>query len=148
MLLVENEQLHRMCTHVLELERPAFGDLNRVLGLDLASFALPLAAHQLAGDNGGGGGGGGDDAATAHRWALSDTLAHLCAHPGFPLLTAKLTPQMAPRAVAFASDSWEVRSVRAWTGASRVSSLSRASFHETFLRVRPLYPRFGRGCLA
>ena len=88
-LLVENEQVHRACTHMLHNPRPSFADLNRVIAADVAAVTLPLAPAS-----------GGRDA------LLSASLAHVCPHPGFPLLTARLTPQMPRSSIRFTSDTW------------------------------------------
>ena len=49
---------------------------------------------------------GEDSPAPSPSLTLSDTIGHLCAHPGFKFLNTRLVPQVPSASLAFSNDSW------------------------------------------
>jgi tubulin delta len=86
-LLLENEQLDRVCTQMLKIESPSLDDLNGVIA---QSIAAPLLPHSAV-----------------SRAPLADVLSHLCKNPAFPVLSAKIAPLMPPRSIEFSSFTWK-----------------------------------------
>jgi len=130
-VVARNDTLSDICTKLLRISSPGFDDLNEVAAQTLAHALLPshaeteasLAANRAAAGAGAGGRGGagppGPSGAGAGAGAaapeggrramraLSAAAEHLCAHPGYRLLSAASVPQMPPAQVDFEVFRWE-----------------------------------------
>jgi tubulin delta len=93
-VLVENDVIGAVCARLFGVPRPSFDHLNTVIAAHLAAALLPARPIEPAAR--------GDTCA----WRLSDSVAHLFAHPAFRLSTLRLVPQTAAAARAFDVLSW------------------------------------------
>ena len=86
-------------------------------GSRTSSTSTSTSTSSSGGGGGGSGGGGGGpfgggsgpssaDSPAPRMDRLSDTLRHLCAHPGYRFLTTRLVPMVPSASIDFASDSW------------------------------------------
>eukprot|EP00741_Cyanophora_paradoxa_P005363 tig00000880_g5201.t1 len=110
-----NEVASAVCTRLLNVARPNFPDLNRVIASSLAAVLLPsrLSPSPAPCAPAPSARPGRPASASASRAALGrptnvllDPLRHLCSHPSYKLLTIKTTPQMPRASVPFTVFQW------------------------------------------
>ncbi|XP_033118792.1 tubulin delta chain-like [Anneissia japonica] len=90
-LLLNNDNLNKICSQLLGIKNVGFKDMNRVIGHQLASAFEPAYIHC-------------DKSST---WSsVEDTFEHLVAHPEFKLLTSRSVPQTSERSMEFSTYNW------------------------------------------
>ncbi|XP_070572249.1 tubulin delta chain-like [Ptychodera flava] len=95
LLILENDQLHRICAQLMNIKNISFRDINRVIVHKLASVLLP-AKPQWPGDSP-------SYLCTNH---LGEMLASLVPHPEYKLLSLKNIPQMSEKSLAYSTFTW------------------------------------------
>lgn len=98
-ILLQNDQLHKVCSKLLLLKEISFADLNKVASHVLAGVlqpAVPLESYRTSGRTDYG----------LHHCMLSDLCAHLTPHPSYPLLDVKCVPQMPEQSHAYTRYLW------------------------------------------
>jgi len=66
-IVIENDQINAVCSQLLNIKRPSFGDLNQVISRNLAALFLPSGTSSGRRVN-----------------LLGDPLQHMCCHPVMP----------------------------------------------------------------
>lgn len=103
-LVLQNDQLHRICSKLLLLKEITFMDVNRVVSHSLASLFQPAIPYDVAGISG--------DARAGyhpllwHQSSLSNMVSLLTPHPNYKLLSVRCVPQMPERSHAFSRYLW------------------------------------------
>lgn len=92
--ILENESLSNACTSLLKIPQPSFSDLNNLVSLYISSTMLSSSSS----------------CGTKH--SLTDSIAHLCSHPGYKVINAKIAPITSSQSVEFTTDSWLALSKR------------------------------------
>ena len=110
-LLLQNKQLHKVCSQLLHMKEISMEDINTVVAHSLASFlqpAVPFGAHALQGKhmNTSRMGVEWDDPLLYSRCCMSDLVTSLCPHPLYKFLSVKITPQMVDSTHAFTHYLW------------------------------------------
>ncbi len=85
-ILLQNQQLHKVCSQLLHLKEITFSDINRVLAHSLASMlqpAVPFDAHPHH-----------EDMSLYGRCRLSDLVRGLSPHPQYKILSLRSIPQI------------------------------------------------------
>ena len=99
-ILLENEQLHEICSKLLHLKRISFRDINKVIAHKLASVFQPVKLFSA----------GSDSPAYRSKEHISNMLGNLveslCCHTEYKLLNLKNIPHMPEKSLAFSSYSW------------------------------------------
>ncbi|XP_076452877.1 tubulin delta chain-like [Babylonia areolata] len=93
-VVMENDELHKICSQLLAIKRIAFKDINRVISHKLTSFLQPshLSVSSLH--------------STLSTRQLGWKLQHLVPHPDHKLLTIRNIPQVSERAMEFSTFQW------------------------------------------
>lgn len=91
-LIMENDQLHKICTQLLNIKKIGFRDINKVICHKLLGLLLPAVAEKHAGYK------------TSNH--LGEMLEHLVPCPDYKLLTVKNIPQMSDVSKDFSSFQW------------------------------------------
>mmetsp|Transcript_6826 Transcript_6826/g.10699 ORF Transcript_6826/g.10699 Transcript_6826/m.10699 type:complete len:443 (+) Transcript_6826:226-1554(+) len=94
-ITVENETVNAICTKLLNIQRPSFGDLNRVIAANLAHVLAPSRRYNST-----------ESSSGVSTNILLDPIRHLCSHPSYKLLNIRATPQIPPRSIAYTVFSW------------------------------------------
>jgi tubulin delta len=94
--ILENESLSLACTSALNISQPSFSDINNLISLYISSAMLSSYEVQ----------------SSPNKVGLSDSLAHLCSHPGYKFINAAMAPITSPMSVEFTTDSWLALSKR------------------------------------
>ena len=111
-LLMQNDQLHKVCSKLLLLNHISFSDINQVMCHSLASLLQPAVKFEhlkrLAMSS--------DDARSYQRsifdpllyskCSLNELQAHLCPRKDFKFVTLKSIPQIPDRSQAYSSFLW------------------------------------------
>lgn len=109
-LLLQNQQLHKVCSQLLHMKEISMVDINTVVAHSLASFlqpASPLGAHvQEKSKSGGGRGRRGEDALVYSFCRTSDLVTSLCPHPMYKFLSIKTIPQILESTHAYTHYLW------------------------------------------
>ncbi|CAN9511499.1 unnamed protein product [Ophioblennius macclurei] len=92
MLVHENDVVHKVCSHLLNIKHISFGDVNRVIAHQLGSVLQPA----LTADSGG----------VHSRNPLGELLSALACHTEYKLLSVCTIPQMASSSIAYSTFSW------------------------------------------
>lgn len=87
----ENEIASMLCKTMKGIERPSLAQLNQTIVSNICPIFLPKSTSTGKG---------------GFRHSLIDDITHLCAHPGYPFLDVKVTPQTSNQSVDFTCDSW------------------------------------------
>jgi tubulin delta len=95
--ILENESLSLACTSALNISQPSFSDINNLISLYISSATL--SSYEVQSSN-------------PHKVGLSDSLTHLCSHPGYKFINAAMVPITSPMSVEFTTDSWLALSKR------------------------------------
>lgn len=91
-LIMENDQLHKICTQLLHISKIGFKDINKVICHKLMGILLPAVTEKHAGYQ------------TSN--SLGEMLEHLVPCPDYKLLTVKNIPQMSDTSKDFSSFQW------------------------------------------
>lgn len=97
-LLLQNQQFHKVCSQLLHLKEVALSDINKVISHSLASAlqpAVPFDAHLPTHDN-----------MMYGRCRLSTLASFLCPHAHFKFLSVKTIPQMPDSSHAYSRYMW------------------------------------------
>lgn len=117
-LLLQNQQLHKVCSQLLHMKEISMVDINTVVAHSLASFlqpAVPFGVHvrgKYGGGSGGGGGEGGrggmrtEDSLFYSHCRPSDLVTSLCPHPLYKFLSIKTIPQILDSTHAYTHYLW------------------------------------------
>lgn len=90
-IVMENDELHKICSQLLNIKRISFRDINRVICHKLTSFLQP--AHPVG-------------LGTGYGAELGCKLQHLVPHPDHKLLTVRNIPVVSERAMEFSTFQW------------------------------------------
>lgn len=93
--LFENEKAKNLCRQYKGIDRPSLYDINSLIAANVSPIFLPK--YQMY------------DSGSKNRLklsSLSSDIAHLCAHPGYRLMTVKNQPQTFQASIEYTSDSW------------------------------------------
>lgn len=105
-LLLENQQLHQVCSQLLHMKEVSLADINKVISHSLASAlqpAVPFDAHlsglhtQLQEDK---------EPLAFSRCRLGDVISLLCPHQQYKFLSLKSIPQMPDTSHAYSRFLW------------------------------------------
>ena len=102
-LVMQNQQLHRVCSKLLHLKEVTLSDINKVISHSLASTlqpAIPYDAHLMSTRQ------RQVDGLMYSRWRLGEMASQLCPHPQYKFLTLKTIPQMPDSAHAYSRFLW------------------------------------------
>ncbi|KAK7087673.1 tubulin delta chain-like [Littorina saxatilis] len=91
-VVMENDELHKICSQLLGIKRISFLDINRVICHKLTSFLQP--AQQT------------HSTFTSSTQDLGWKLQHLVPHPEHKLLTIRNIPQVSERSMEFSTFQW------------------------------------------
>lgn len=100
-LLLQNQQFHRVCSQLLHLKEVTLADINKVISHSLVNAvqpAIPYEAHLSAR--------GEENALGYSRCRLSDMVSHLCSHPQYRFLSLRTIPQMPDSSHAYSRFLW------------------------------------------
>ncbi|KAL0491234.1 tubulin delta [Acrasis kona] len=89
-ILMENDQLSRMCSELFSIKNPSFEDLNGVIADQLSNVLLPSNRS--------------DNNRPLELWY--DVIDYLCCHPNYRLLHLLSTPQVSQRSKAYSNFIW------------------------------------------
>lgn len=92
LILLENEMAQVLCKQMRGIERPALSDLNIVLSNHIVPILLPKVRDRSP------------YGTLFHHF--SDDIIHMTAHPRYPFLNIKLTPQTSKMSVDYTFDHW------------------------------------------
>nr|KAG5692475.1 hypothetical protein BaRGS_005021 [Batillaria attramentaria] len=90
-VVMENDELHKICSQLLSIKRIAFRDINRVICHKLTSFLQPAQPVETR---------------TGYGKELGSKLQLLVPHPDHKLLTIRNIPQVSDRAMEFSTFQW------------------------------------------
>lgn len=102
-ILLQNQQLHRVCSQLLHLKEVTLSDINQVISHSLASAlqpAVPYDAHLTSTQR------REVEGVMYSRCHLGAITSHLCPHPQYKFLTLKTIPQMPDSAHAYSRFLW------------------------------------------
>ncbi|XP_052800591.1 tubulin delta chain-like [Mya arenaria] len=92
-LIMENDQLHKICTQLLNIKKLGFKDINKVICHKLLGVLLPAVTEKYPGIN--------------SSNSLGVMLEHLVPCPSYKLLTVKNIPQMSDTSKDFSVFQWQ-----------------------------------------
>ncbi|KAL4223799.1 Tubulin delta chain [Mactra antiquata] len=92
MLVMENDQLHKICSQLLNIKKIGFKDINKVICHKLMGVLLPALTEKHSGYE------------TSN--SLGEMLEHLAPMPDYKLLTIKNIPQMSDTSKVFSTYQW------------------------------------------
>jgi tubulin delta len=98
-ILLQNEQFHRVCSQLLHLKEVALSDINKAMSHSLASAlqpTVPFDAHHLRDV----------DSMVYGRCRLSALSSVLCPHPQFKFLSVKTIPQVPDSSQPYSRFMW------------------------------------------
>lgn len=109
-LLMHNDQLHKVCSKLLLMKKISFADINQVVCHSLASLLQPAVKFEQFNMTS-------SDQAKVHQSSVFDPLlysqcslselqAHLCPRKDFKFVTLKSIPQIPDRSQAYSSFLW------------------------------------------
>ena len=103
-LVLQNDQLHKICSKLLLLKEISFTDINRVVSHSLASVFQPAVPYDIASVSG-------STKVDYHPllWrqsSLTNVVCLLVPHPDYKLLSVKCVPQMPECSHAFSRYLW------------------------------------------
>ncbi|KAL8596900.1 hypothetical protein ACOMHN_065849 [Nucella lapillus] len=93
-VVMENDELHKICSQLLGIKRISFRDINQVISHKLTSFLQPSHSADSSLQT------------TASARQLGGKLQHLVPHPEHKLLTIRNIPQVSQRAMEFSTFQW------------------------------------------
>ncbi|XP_002735635.1 tubulin delta chain-like [Saccoglossus kowalevskii] len=94
LLILENDQVHKICMQLLGIKNISFRDINKVIAHKLASVLQPVKPI------------GSNFPSYMHSNHISDMLTSIVPHPEYKLLTMKNIPQMSERSIAYSTFTW------------------------------------------
>ncbi|XP_077996264.1 tubulin delta chain-like [Glandiceps talaboti] len=94
LLVLENDQIHKICSQLMNIKNISFRDINRVIVHKLASVLQPAKPES------------GAHSSNLHTNHLGDLLTTLVPHPEYKLLTLKNIPQMSEKSLAYSTYTW------------------------------------------
>ena len=100
-LLLQNDQLHKVCSKLLHLKEITFADINSVVCHSLASILQPALKFEHYSHSG-----TGDDGLLYRLCSLNDFHEQLCPDPSYKVLSLKSVPQMPERSHAYTCYLW------------------------------------------
>ena len=96
-LVISNDDMHKICSKLLNLKQISFGSINKVICHELASVLQPATkrGNSLSSPWSG-----------ARSFHFGDVISHLVAHPQYKLLSLASIPQVPEASQAFSSYTW------------------------------------------
>lgn len=110
-LVLQNQQLHKVCSQLLHMKEISMTDINTVVAHSLASFlqpAMPFGMHvqRKCGSASSAGGMRGEESFFYSRCRISDLVTSLCPHPLYKFLSIKTVPQILDSTHAYTRYLW------------------------------------------
>ena len=88
LIVFENDQLHEICTRIIESKKVSFDDLNNLISHKLASILQPAYKNNT------------------NENFLNEIITDLCANPDYKLLTVNNVPQINSNSVEYSTYQW------------------------------------------
>jgi tubulin delta len=90
LIIFENDQLHEICTRIMDAKKVGFDDLNGVIAHKLASVLQPAAKASTGGQAN----------------YLDEIVTELCANDYYKLLSLNNVPQLSQNSIEFGAFQW------------------------------------------